>query len=116
MGTLRTPGSEANYKKLIAEGILSNGCALCRAESIKEFQYWKIIHNDFPYDRIAKIHHMIVPKRHIPDADLTSSEKEEFEAIKNDYLHKEYEYIIEATYKNKSIPGHAHLHLIVAKD
>ena len=61
----------------------------------------------------------LVPQRQPPKhKDLTLlgiAELEEYEAIKHSYLHKNYEYIIEATHQKKSIPSHAHLHLIVAR-
>lgn len=116
MGTLRTSESDANYKKLVAEGMLAGGCVLCEAHSLKDFALWKIVSNKYPYDRIATMHHMIVPRRHVRDSDLSDAEKAEYEEIKKDYLHKTYEYMIEATYKKKSVPEHAHVHLVVAKD
>ena len=116
MGELRTPQSMAKYKKFVSEGLLSHGCVLCKAESIKEFENWRIVNNAFPYDRIAKVHHMIITKQHTSDASLTAIEKKEFEVIKIKYLHQTYEWILEATYKKKSVPEHAHLHLIIVKD
>ena len=33
------------------------------APSIEEFNHWRIINNDFPYDNVASVHHMLIPKR-----------------------------------------------------
>ncbi len=116
MGTLRTPAMTAAYAEAQARGILSEGCALCKKKSLKEFKEWRIIDNEFPYDLIAAVHHMIVPKRHVPDAGLTDSEKEEFASIKQTYLEDTYEFLIEPVVRRKTIPEHSHLHAIVAKD
>lgn len=116
MGTLRTPESEQAYNALISQGILEKGCALCHNDILIKFDYWKIIVNDFPYDRIAKTHHMVVPLRHVSESDLAHEEKDELSSMKEGYINDNYEYIIEATRKKKSIPAHFHLHLIVAKD
>ena len=75
-----------------------------------------MINNTFPYDRIAETHHMIIPNSHVTEEGLSDEVKREFKKIKDEYIHKNYEYIIEATHKKKSIPEHFHLHLIVAKD
>lgn len=75
MARLRTQEGEEKYQKLIAAGYLNGGCKLCEAPSIKDFVYWKIIRNDFPYDLIAQIHDMIVPKRHVKESDLSKEEK-----------------------------------------
>ncbi|MEI6864218.1 MAG: hypothetical protein WCK46_02540 [Candidatus Adlerbacteria bacterium] len=116
MALLRTPEGQKKYKDLIDQGILEKGCALCLSESIKTFTHWKIMPNAFPYDRIAKVHDMIVPLRHSIEDDLTVEELKELHEIKNSYIQKEYEFIIEATYKVKSIPAHFHLHLLIIKD
>lgn len=108
--------SHAKYHALIEKGLLDTGCALCERESIKEFKFWRVIENQFPYDRIAEIHHMIIPKRHASDPDLSKEEKDEFEDIKKGYIDDTYEYLIESCHKNKTIPGHAHIHLITVKD
>lgn len=115
MARLRTQESEERYQKLIAEGHLNGGCKLCEAPSIKDFEYWRIIRNDFPYDLIAQVHDMIVPKRHVKEEDLSEEERKEYVEIKRTYVENSYELIIEPTVKFKSIPGHFHLHLIIAK-
>ncbi|MFZ1019906.1 MAG: hypothetical protein WAN61_02865 [Minisyncoccia bacterium] len=117
MGILRTKRSDRRYRKLIAAGLLENdGCKLCQEIVIKKFKHWKILKTRFPWDRIAKVHHMIVPIRHITFEQLNRAEKKEYEIIKESYIQKNYETIAESTNKTKTIPTHFHLHLIVIKD
>lgn len=111
---MRRPETQSAYENLIKEGHLENGCPLCASESLKEFQFWRIISNDFPYDKIAVDHHMIIPKRHVADSDVSAEEWEEYEALKKSYINDAYEFIIESTLKKRSVPEHFHLHLIVA--
>jgi len=113
---LRTQETYDAYMKTLAGRSLDDGCALCKEVLIKEFKYWKIIDCRFPWSRIAQIHHMAIPKRHIVYAELNEEEKKEFEEIKIVYIEKEYDLIAEATNKKKSIPGHLHIHLIIIKD
>lgn len=108
---LRSKKLADEYVAYRKSGALDQSCVLCDREPIKSFNYWKIIKNDFPYDLIAKTHHMIVPLRHIQEADIAPEEWAEFKAIKANDLGA-YEYIIETTNHIKSIPTHFHLHLI----
>lgn len=57
-------------------------CALCAKEPIQEFTHWKIVSNNFPYDRIAELHNMIVPVRHCAEEELTQEELTEYASIK----------------------------------
>jgi len=113
---LRTEETYQKYQDLIAAGGLKGPCALCGGEAIKEFEHWKIMVNAYPYDRIAKLHHMILPKRHASEGEITQEEWYEYGKIKKEYLHNEYQFLIEATNKTKSIPTHFHVHLVVLKD
>lgn len=90
-------------------------CPLCEEKSIQDFEFWRVITNNFPYDTIAKTHHMLVPRRHVDEQSLSSEELAELIKIKHGMFHNEYDWFIEAAMKNKSIPAHYHLHLIVAK-
>jgi hypothetical protein len=112
---LRTKKTFEKYKKARAEGILNHGCRLCQIKPIKEFKHWIIIDNEYPWDLIAKTNHMIVPKRHVTYNKLNQAEKKEFDLIKATYVEK-YELIVEATHRQKSIPDHFHVHLIILKD
>lgn len=116
MPSLRTKETAELYKQAIAEGALNGPCVLCAKKPLQEFELWKIVQNDFPYDLIAKTHHMIVPKRHATEKELTPEEWSEFSKIKDEYLHPNYEYLMEAAHKMKSVPAHFHWHLIVPKD
>lgn len=91
-------------------------CQLCIKPSLNDFTHWRIVENSFPYDLIAKEHQMIVPRRHVPESGLIKEELDEFMKIKEEFINSHFDYIIEATPKNKSIPEHFHLHLIVGKE
>ncbi|MEI6281055.1 MAG: hypothetical protein WCP17_03605 [bacterium] len=113
---LRTKESQQKYLNLISNGYLTNECKLCTAPSVKDFEHWRIINNKYPYDLIAKTNHMVIPKRHTVEKELTESEKKELESIKHEYIDKEYDMLIEVVNRAKSIPSHFHTHLIVEKD
>jgi hypothetical protein len=112
---LRTAKTQQRYNAYQKAGGLTNGCGLCEKQPLKKFKYWRIVENIFPYDRIAKVHHMVIPKRHVPEEKLSGVELKELRKIKESYIHKNYDFIIEATYRMKSIPAHFHLHLITVK-
>ncbi|MBI2889033.1 MAG: hypothetical protein HYY10_03880 [Candidatus Liptonbacteria bacterium] len=116
MGTLRTDELEKTYAAYRNRGELENDCKLCGKPPRQTFQHWKIVQNDFPYDKIASVHHMIVPLRHMSESELSPEETEELRELKSSYLNEHYEFIIEPVQRKKTIPNHFHLHLIVAKD
>jgi hypothetical protein len=107
---------EQKYATFRASGAMDKECVLCEKEPVQFFEYWKIVTNDFPFDRVAARHDMLMPRRHTVEADLTPEEWREFQQLKGTVLSDEYDYLIEATHKTKSIPHHFHLHLIVAKE
>ncbi|MDB5259692.1 MAG: hypothetical protein JWO73_900 [Candidatus Taylorbacteria bacterium] len=94
----------------------SGACPLCEKPALRTFAHWKITGNKFPYDLIAKTHHMLIPIRHVTETGLNEAELKEYQQLKAAVVHPEYDYIIEATTKNKSVPAHFHLHLIVGKE
>jgi hypothetical protein len=104
---------QAEYDRYIATGGLKGECKLCQAQSVKEFQLWRVINNKFPYDRVASVSHMIIPTRHASEKEVTAEEWAELTTIKDEYVHPTYDFLIEAAHHKKSIPGHYHIHLIV---
>jgi len=116
MYLLRTKDGQEEYEAYKKEAGFRDGCSICKADSIEEFEYWRTIKNRFPYDRIAETHNMIIPKRHIDEVGLTGEEKKELFELKKTYIGENYHFIIEATTNIQSIPEHFHLHLIAVKD
>jgi len=118
---LRTKETMDRYMKVMAErkekGIKSEHFINYEHLLVKEFEYWVIIENEFPYDAVAKTSHMISTKRQVPlDWNLlTSGEKMEFEKIRDTYLKEHYDAIWENLPKTQTIPGHFHLHLIILR-
>ena len=116
MATLRKKETQDSYDEHKAQGHLENNCPLCTSESIETYTYWRVIDNRFPYDKISDLHHMIIPRRHIIESELTPEEQIELMELKNSVLNEKYMYIFEALPGKKSIPGHFHYHLLVVKE
>jgi diadenosine tetraphosphate (Ap4A) HIT family hydrolase len=119
--TIKTPDwrSKATfdaYQEKVQSGHLTHGCRLCEAEPLAEFEYWYIIPNNFPYDRVADVHHMIVPKRHTDGDDLSTAELKELDVLKKTELNtRAYNYIMQSLPNQMSIPAHLHYHLLKVK-
>ncbi len=109
----RSKETHDRYMADIEAGGLKGNCKLCEREPILDFTYCKIVANHFPYDRVAAVHEMIVPKRHTNGSDLTREEHAELDHLKQGILNERYTFIVEGLPNAKSIPAHAHLHLIV---
>ncbi len=116
MANLRSKKTTEAYDEVLRARGEHSPCPLCPLAPLKEFVYWKIVSNDFPYDRVASLHHMIIPKRHGIEHELTPEERAELLDIKHSALDVGYDDILEPTPRNKSVPGHFHLHLIIWKD
>jgi hypothetical protein len=115
LGSLRTDATEQAYKEKNATRSTDTSCVFCQEKPIKVFDYWQIVPNKFPYDRIAEIHDMIYPIRHTDGNDLTTAELAELTALKQGYLNEQYQIIIESLPRAKSIPRHFHLLLLLLR-
>jgi hypothetical protein len=91
-------------------------CPLCEKTSLIEFKFWRVVENSFPYDRIASVHHMLIPKGHLLETELSIEAQKEFIELKIAYLNSHYDIIIEALPHERSIPTHHHYHLILRKE
>jgi hypothetical protein len=112
---LRTPDTAKLYEEAQKKsGGL--GCRLCHDQNyIKEFDYWLLMPNAFPYDRYFSKSDMLVTKRHTDGHDLTTEEQAEFKYLKAHSLTDDYDLIFENLPKQKSIPHHQHYHLVEIK-
>lgn len=84
---------------------------------LREFDHWLIIQNDFPYDAIADVNHMIFPKRSV-SFDwklLNEEERNEFQHLRETFLNEHYDAIYENLPKNQTQPGYFHLLLVKLK-
>lgn len=114
MTMFRTQKTHDAYEQAKARGHLTSGvCRMCEDETLVEFTNWRIITNLFPYDNIAQTHHLLIPKRHVIEQELTAQEVAELHNLKETKLNDTYTFIFEPLPKQKSIPQHFHLHLIV---
>lgn len=115
MDAFRSKAVITDYLQKIEAGHLEHGCRLCEKPPITDFEFWKIVENSFPYDKLAEKHTMLLPKRHVTEVDLTEDERTELLVIKSNSL-QAYEFVFESLPHKKSIPAHFHLHLIVPKN
>jgi len=114
---LRTATTYEKYLRHIdTGGLVRHGCPLCQKPSLHEFEHWRIVQNDFPYDRIAKTHHMLIPKEHSIEIDLSQEVLTEYLKIKQEYLPQHYEIVMQSLAHKQSIPAHHHYHLVVIKE
>jgi hypothetical protein len=86
------------------------------APSIVDYQYWRIINNKFPYDSVAKVHHMLVPKRQFAHPiEINKMETVELDTIIATYL-DDYDAIMLNLPKARTIPNWLHYHLLTFKN
>lgn len=79
---------------------------------LKEWNYWVLIKNEFPYDKIASKHDMLVPTRFFEkEREMEDTEIHELLDIK-DEISDNYNFFLENTKWGKSIPLQFHLHCI----
>ena len=85
--------------------------------AIKKFKYWILVKNNFPYDAIAEISHLLFTRRKVPfDWELlTTEERNELIELKKTYLKENYDTIIENLPSIQTVPGHFHLQLLKLK-
>ena len=112
--TFRTITTADAYHVFRKERTGQDSCPLCNEKPIATFNHWVIVPNRFPYDAIANVHHMIMPREHIIQAKVTKEAWAELASLKQGYLNDHYDVIMESLPSQSSIPKHFHLHLIVA--
>jgi len=114
MASLRTEETEKMYQKFLKGS--KQGCPFCLKDLLlKEYRYWVVVDNKFPYDLISSKHHLLATKRHIAKMrDLNKEELKEYYKIV-DSICQGYSYIARNTPKLMTVPAHLHLHLIKLK-
>ncbi len=113
---LRSEKAASEYEEAIKNRTPGSGCNLCndRDTTIQEFSHFVLMKNKFPYDRYFTKSDMIVAKKHVTELELSQEERTELAEIKK-VLSDSYDSLIEHLPKQKSIPGHYHLHVVEFK-
>ena len=110
---LRTGATWEAYKNSPKRG--SAKCFMCDyfdLPIVKAFNYWLIVENQFPYDAVSVIHHMLIPRRHFA-RHMNGEELREFVTIKKRLAADgEYDCILENFPIGQSHPSHLHFQLL----
>lgn len=113
---LRTSKCLKKYRarrKILGEGI--SNFDFNQNPTIKTWFYWKLIKNQFPYDKIASQHDLLVPKRKFEkETDMLEIERNGLDYIKKS-LGKNYDAFIINTEYNRTVSSHFHIHCIKYK-
>lgn len=81
---------------------------------IKEWQYWALIDNEYPYSVAFKTHHMLIPKRKVAQQNLSKQERTELDNILAE-LNADYDCLQINFVRNQSVRDHFHIHLLEFK-
>ena len=107
--SLRTSKEELRYVRAKKAG--KAGRPFLEETRLREWKYWAIINNEFPYSSAFKLHHMLIPTRVVKQNDLSEEEKAELQVITN-MLMKEgkYDCMLTNFPRTQSIKTHFHIH------
>jgi diadenosine tetraphosphate (Ap4A) HIT family hydrolase len=100
------------YKENYKEGV-----SLLSLPCIKQWNYWRLIKNDYPYDKIAESHYLLIPlSGFAEDEEMNNDERKELFSIKNELSEtKTFDAIFENLKHDRSIQTFYHLHCIKFK-
>lgn len=87
---------------------------LTKLPFIRAWKYWVLVENEYPYDKIAKKHSLLVATRHfVHDSEMDILEREELFAIKAEFAEsREYDSLLENLSHNRTVPWQYHLHCL----
>ncbi len=119
MNTPRLPETEKRYLAFLKKNheAQQNGAIFTLENEVvlREFTNWIIIENRFPYDGMAKVNHMLIPRDPVTDFyTAPAALQDEYHAIRR-LLSEEayYDAIIENFPRSRSVTRHTHSHLVV---
>ena len=105
----RLPETEKRYQEYLSLNIPP----FSSFTLIKQYEFWMIIKNDFPYDAVFDKHHLLLPKRKVSQfRDITIREQEEYHAILHTALEQgDYDFYFINANKKRSVQSYWHAHL-----
>ena len=110
---LRTEEVLSNYRrKSSTPGFDIKKFSLLDLPHVKDWKYWVLVENEFPYDKISVRHSLLVPRRHFTeDENMSSDERQELFFIKAEFkMSKEFDAILENIKHNRTVPDIYHIH------
>jgi hypothetical protein len=113
--SFRTRATEARYQE---DKRLGRTRPLQDEPAIKDFRYFRIIHNRYEYDDMfdPETCDMLVIKRKVArKSEFTLAELHELTEIEEGYVNRHYEHILKNTEKSMSLPDLWHCHLVNKK-
>ena len=90
--------------------------ALHKEPSIREWQYWRLINNRFPYNKLASAHALVVLKRDCSIFHLTEDELNELWGVILTWADRIYDTSIVNFSSVRSVNHTPHVHLITYLD
>ena len=98
-------------------GASINDTDLTKLPLVKEWELWVLVKNEFPYDKIAEDHCMLVPKRKFcDDMEMIEEERWELWDIKKEFSKDRlFDLMCESMQHDKSVTGVFHLHCLRLK-
>lgn len=109
--TLRTSITESRYRADIAAGRTRT---LEQLPTVQEWDHWRLVVNDYPYDLAFGVHDMLVAKR--PGVtemwDLNDAERTELEKILRTFVQPSYHMTFENMPTRRSAPQRYHIHTV----
>ncbi len=110
--SLRTRATEATYQQAKQDKTLR---PLEEEPRLKEWKYWFLIENRFPYDDVFETSHMLVISREVGAIyDLTLMENHELLQIRRT-LKENYDAIMDNLPHKRSVATRYHIHLVKFK-
>lgn len=110
--SLRSPDGQRQYMINKEAGLMKR---LIDEPQIKEWEYWTLINNEYPYDAVYRTSHMLIPKRVVTKKDLNKTELNELNQIIEE-LSDEYDCYLVNFANKQSIKSHFHIHFLVYYD
>lgn len=110
--SLRRPEDERRYIYYRKAGLTK---PLVNEPRMKEWQYWALIHNEFPYSSAFKVSHMLIPKRVATRDELTQAELKELDQVITE-LSQDYDCYMVNFVSKQSIKYHYHVHFLTYHD
>jgi hypothetical protein len=106
--SLRKPRDERGYGRAKRRGAARK--PFLEEPRIREWQYWALIDNAFPYSAAFSTHHMLIPKRVASREQIKRHEYQELQSILAE-LESSYDCCLVNFPAKQSIVSHYHIHM-----